>query len=222
MLRHRAERLAEAPQMPPADRQPHEFFLRADRELQRRGQVGEVPAALDGAVRRGHRRVDHDVRPARACQGATARRVVARDDRPHPFALQHQDHRQADRPAADHDRDRALADVAAADCVEPDRHRLGQRRDVGRQAIRDCQHQRLLDQQLLGVGAGRVGRQADRVDPFRRSQQRQRDHVRAGRRPAPALGPVLDDLAAELVTEHDRLIGAAEAVIAGPRGQLGP
>ena len=55
----------------------------------------------------------------------------------------------------------------------------------GREPVRHGHHQGLLHEHLLGVGAGRVHGQADRVDPAAGAQQRERDDVGAGRnRPA--------------------------------------
>ena len=65
-------------------------------------------------------------------------------------------------------------------------------------------------------------RKPDRIDAFGPSQQRQRHDLRAGRSLASAVGAVIGDLAAELVTEHDRLLGPSEAVVADLRRELGP
>ena len=179
------------------------------------------PAAVYGrAPRRGRRR-----RPRRR-RCASARRPgeksLATTVRT-PFAFSIRITPEADRPAADHDRDLPLADLAAAHRVPGDGHRLGQRRDVGRQAVGHRQHQRLLDEQLLGVGAGRVrptGRPCRR-----RSSPRSSGSATTGvpvGTVALAARPVLGDLAAELVAEDDRLVRAAEAVVARPLGQVGP
>ena len=163
-----------------------ELLHRADRELDRRRdglQVAAVPGRLVGRVLA---RVDHDVGAARGRQRPPPGGEVARDDRAHALGLEHADHGQADRPAADHDRDVALLDLGAPDGVPADRHRLGQRAELGRQAVRDRQHQRLLDHDLLGVGAGRRGREADRVHLVAAPAQRQRHDRRAGGRPSPA------------------------------------
>ena len=50
----------------------------------------------------------------------------------------------------------ALPHVAAADRVPADRHRLGQRRHVGRQPVRHLERERLLDEERLRIGAGRL------------------------------------------------------------------
>ena len=104
----------------------------------------------------------------------------------------------------------------AADGVPADRHRLGERAELGREPVRHREHQRLLDHDLLGVGAGRRGGEADRVHLARAPCA-----AAAPRRARPsatffrASRPVVGDLAAELVAEHDPLIGAHEAVVAG-------
>ena len=51
--------------------------------------------------------------------------------------------------------------------------------------------------------------------------QRQGHHRRAGRQLAPASGPVIGDLAAELVPEDDLLVGAHEPVVAGLDHEIG-
>lgn len=61
---------------------------------------------------------------------------------------------------------------AAAHRVPGDRKRLGQGRDIGRQAIGDGHHERLLDDHLLDVGAWSVDRQPDRVDAVRAAKER--------------------------------------------------
>ena len=49
----------------------------------------------------------------------------------HPFQLQRRDHREADRPAADHQRHLVAAHVGFLDGVDADRERLGQRGMLG-------------------------------------------------------------------------------------------
>ena len=75
-----------------------------------------------------------------------------------------------------------LLDLAASNRVPCDRHRLGQRGDIGGEAVGHRHHQRLLDQQLLGVGARRVDGESEGVDPLASAQQRNRDHRRSRRR----------------------------------------
>ena len=208
--------------MPPPDREALELLLGVDRQIQRRGDVVEVAAPVHCGERGADGRVDHHIGAARGRQRAPARRVVARHDVAHALRLQQQDHRQADRPAADHDRDRPLADVRAAHGMPADRHRLGECGDVGVQAVGHGHHQRLLHEHLLGVGAGGIGRQADHVDTAGVTQERERDDPRAAGRRLATTGPVLGDLTAELVSEHDRLLGAREAVIPHAHGKLGP
>ena len=107
-----------------------------------------------------------------------------------------------------------LAHFAAPDGVPPDRHRLGQRGYFGRQPVWDGKCERLLDQGLLGVGARRRGREPDRVHLVAAPQQRQGNDRGAGPRGFACPGTVVDDLAAELVSEHDLLIRSHERVVA--------
>ena len=99
-----------------------------------------------------------------------------------PLRLEHADHRQADRPAADHDRHagpsspRRAGRRASATAIGSVSAAM-----LGRQPVGDRQRQRLLDQHLLGVGARRRRRQADRVHRRAAPQQRQRDDGRPGR-----------------------------------------
>ena len=95
-----------------------------------------------------------------------------------------------------------------------DGHRLGQRRDIRREAIRHRHHERFVHKQLLGVGAGGIHRETNHVHLLVALQQRQRHHMGSGRIGSPAARPVLGDLAAELVPEHDAAIGAHEVVVA--------
>jgi hypothetical protein len=128
--------------------------------------------------------------------------------------LEHADHRETDWPATDHDCDVTLAHLAAPDGVPPDGHRLGQRGYLGGQPVRDGQRQRLLDEELLGVGARRHRRQPDSMHLFAAPQQRHGDDRCAGPRGLAGAGTVIDDLAAELVSEHDVLIRSHEGVVA--------
>ena len=204
VLGRRAERLAEPPGMPPAEREALQLLARGDGKLERGGNVGKLPAPLHGSERGVVRRVKDDVRAAGAGQRAARGRVVAGNDRAHTLGLQQKDDRQPDRPAADDDRHGALAHLAAAHGMPGHGHR--QCRDVGPQAVGHWHHQRLLHEHLLGVGTGRVHRQADGVDALTAAQERQRDDARARRRALAAAGAVLGDLAAELVAEHDLLL----------------
>ena len=54
------------------------------------------------------------------------------------------------------------------------------------------------------------------------ADERQGDDRRPGRHVALAARPVLGDRAGELVAEDDRLVRAAEAVVARARGEVGP
>ena len=102
-------------------------------------------------------------------------------------------------------------------------HRLGERRDVRRQAVGHRHHHRLLDDHLLGVGARSVRRQTDRVDAVRRRARA------AQRRPASpsaacrhSLGPYSATLPENSCPKTIGLVGAPEAVIAGALGHLRP
>ncbi len=141
-----------------------------------------------------------------------------------PCALSMRIDAEADRPAADHDRDLALADLAAVDRVEGDGHRLGHRRDVGVEPVRDRQRQRLLDEQLLRVAAWRVDGEAGGVDTgaVLGAQQREGDDGRALGNAAAGLRAALGDRPAELVAHDDGLVRAAEAVVAGLGRHVGP
>ena len=126
-----------------------------------------------------------------------------------------QDDGQADRPAADDDGDLSLLDLAALNGVPADGHRLGQRGLVGWQPVRDGQRERLLDEQLFGIGAGGRGREPDGVDVLATPDQRDGDDGRAGAQRLAGAGPVVEDFAAELVAEHHRLGRAHEVGVAG-------
>ena len=100
--------LGEAPDVPPADRQLAELLARArPRARARRACSSSWPLASPtyGDSARG---VDDDVGAARRGERAAAGREVARHHLPHAARLEHQDHAEADRPAADDDRDLAL------------------------------------------------------------------------------------------------------------------
>ena len=85
---------------------------------------------------------------------------------------------------------------------------------VGRQAVGHGEGKRLLDQHLLGVGAGRESRESDRVHLLAATDQRHRDDGGSLVRRLAAPGPVLGDASGELVAEGDRLIRAHEVVVA--------
>lgn len=193
----------------PRQRQPPQLLHPPERHLERVGGAGQVAALVEALIRGVDRGVDDDVGAAAPRQVPPRRREVGGDDAAHPARLQHADHRQPDRPAADHDRDRALADLAAADRVPADRHRLGQRRQLRPQPVRHREGKRLLDHDLLGVGAGGVGGEAGEVDiAVVAAHERDRANRRPGLDPLPRLRPVVDDDAAELVAEDDLLVRA--------------
>jgi hypothetical protein len=72
---------------------------------------------------------------------------------PDPGRLQHQDHREPDRAAPDHDRGVLGADLAASYGVQRHGHRLGQRSAVGVQPVRHPHRHRRGDEHVLGVPA---------------------------------------------------------------------
>ncbi len=125
------------------------------------------------------------------------------------MGLEHEDDGQADRAAADDDGDVFLADLGAADSVPADGHRLGERGLVDWQSVRDGQRERLFDDELFGVGAGGFRREADRLDLLTATDQREGDDGRPGARRLAGAGPVIEDFAAELVAEDDRLVSSA-------------
>jgi len=126
---------------------------------------------------------------------------VAGDDGAHAPGFEHADHRQADRSAADHDRDLSRADLAVTDGVQPNGHRLGERGDVGAEPVRDGEGPGFLDEDLFGVGAGCGGQEPGGVEGGAAAQQREGHDGRAGRQRAPRLLAVLEDLAAELMAD---------------------
>ena len=128
-----AERVDRAPHVVPGDRQAPELLRGRDRELDRVRQRLQV-TAIAGRVRRLLRGVDHDVGAAPRSELAPRGGEVAGHDRADTAGLEQADHGQADRAAADHDRHVALADLAAPHRVPADRHRLGQRAQIGRKS----------------------------------------------------------------------------------------
>ena len=83
-----------------------------------------------------------------------------------------------------------------------------------REPVRHRHHQRLLDEHVLGVGAGGRGREPDGVRLAGATDHRQGHHVPSGGDALTATRAVFRDLAAELVAEDDALIGAHEVPIA--------
>ena len=152
--RRRADRFGGAPERcHGTQRDAAQLLHRADRELEHRGRVGRGGRGL-GRVAKGEsvRGVDDDVGAASRWRARGDRRekslaITVRT----PLRLEHADHGEPDRPAADHDGDLALLDLAAPHGVPADGHRLGERRYVGRQAVRDGEGERLLDEHLLRV-----------------------------------------------------------------------
>ena len=216
-LRLRAELFGDPPDVMPGHRQRVCSLLhRADRELGGRPEsVSRWPrpaAASNGEPSAGS--TTTSAPQARASSRRPAEKSLATivaDAR----GLQHHDDGQADRPTADHDRDLVLLDLRPSHCVVADRQRLGEDAELRREAVRQRERQRLLDHDLLGVGARCRGREADRVHLVSRAGA-----AAAPRPPNPARasagsGPVAEHLAAELVAEDDPLIGAHEAVVAG-------
>lgn len=134
--------------------------------------------------------------------------------------LQHADHREADRPAADDDRDVALAHLAAADGVPADGHRLGERGNIGRQAVGYFEGQRLLDEKLLGVGARRGRGETGGVNVLAATQQWHRDDRRAGSWVLARSWAEIDYLAAEFVPHHNLLVRPHGVVVADFRRRV--
>ena len=117
--------------------------------------------------------------------------------------LQRSDHREPDRAAADHERHLAALHPRLLDRMHADRQRFGQRGVLRQQAVRHFQQQRFAEQHPLGIAADILVGIADALRPRRRQQRRQRTDARAGLEPLLRARPVIDDLAAELMAEHD-------------------
>jgi hypothetical protein len=159
-------------------------------------------------------RVHHDVGAALARECAAARGQVGGDHGLHPGGLEHQDHRQPDRAAADHHGDLTRADLAAPYGVVGDRERLHQRGVVVADLVGHREREGLGDQHLLGVRPRRLGRETGELDTVGRAEHGQRHHPRAGRPPAPGLGPVRRHPPDELVPQHDPVLQPHEVGVA--------
>ncbi|MDT7730438.1 MAG: hypothetical protein QOK45_691 [Mycobacterium sp.] len=108
---------------------------RADREIEsvERGfEVAVTRCRLVGRVLGG---VDDDVGATLGGERAAAGREVAGDHCAHAVGLEHEDDCQADGPTADDDGDVFLADLGPLNGMPADRHRLGERGMLGRQAV---------------------------------------------------------------------------------------
>ena len=79
-----------------------------------------------------------------------------------------------------------------------------------------------MDQDLLGVRAGRSGRQPGQIDVSMAAKERKGHDPRTGWQAPTGPGAVVDDLAAELVAVDDRLGRVADPVIATPGRDVGP
>ena len=98
--------------------------------------------------------------------------------------------------------------------MDADRERFGQRGVFGRQPVRHFQQQRLAEQHALGIAADIVVGIADALRAFRGQQRRQRTYPGAGFQLALRARPVIEDLAAEFVAEHD-VAGEVHRLAAG-------
>ncbi|MGY2804582.1 hypothetical protein ACVIHF_001312 [Bradyrhizobium sp. USDA 4506] len=93
--------------------------------------------------------------------------------------------------------------LAIATRMHADRKRLGERGVLGRKPVRHFEQQRLAEQHLLGIAAEIIVGIADALRALRRQQRRQRAHFRPGLQLARRVRAVVEDLAAELMAEHD-------------------
>ena len=173
-------------------RRPRGFFLR-----RHRGMLG--PARI--GLRAGG--IDHHIRAELFGKRATGRRIIRRNDRTQALDLQRSDDRQPNRSAADHERHLAALHPRLLDRVHADRQRLGQRGMLRRQPVRHFQKQRFAEQHAFGITADIVVGIADALRPGRRQQRRQRADPRSRLELLLRARPVVDDLAAEFVAEHD-------------------
>nr|WP_233565614.1 hypothetical protein [Cellulomonas sp. PhB143] len=180
-----------------------------------------VPARGEGLPRRVDGGVEDDVGPAPPGEGAAARGVVGRDDRADAPGLEDGDHGEPDRPAAEDQRDVLLLHLPARDGVPRDRHRLGDGGGVRGEPVRHGQGERLLHDDLLGIAAGRVRRQADPVDLPPAPDHRDGDDGGAHRDRSGAPRADVRDGAVDLVAHDDGLLGAHVAVVAAVLEHLG-
>jgi hypothetical protein len=151
-------------------------------------------------------RFDALVRAERDGQLPPPQREVGGDDRADPAQPQGRDHREAHRPATNHQRLVARLQARLVHRVEADGHRLGQRGLLGREPVRDLEQQRLGEPHVLGVAARLVVRVADGLAPLGALKHRYRAHARAGRETPRRPRAVVDDLRADLVA-HDDVAG---------------
>ncbi len=93
-------------------------------------------------------------------------------------------------------------EVGQADGVLAHGERLGQRGEVGVEPVGHRQQQHLLEHHVLGQRARVAVGVADLLDAGRPDDDRHGAHPGADRQGAGGVGPVLDDLGAELVAEH--------------------
>ena len=84
-----------------------------------------------------------------------------------------------------------------------DRHRLGQRRVLGRKPIGNRQQQAFRQAHVFGIAAGVVIRVADRLDAAAAQENRERANARTGFQRLLGAWSELDDLGAELMAHHD-------------------
>ena len=221
VLRLLAQRLARPPDLVPRHRQRPQLLHRADRQPDRgreRGQVavvsrppsrathapGSTTMSAPQAVASSRRPAEKSLATTVPTPCALSIAMTARPTGPQPITI-------ASSP---------FFDLRPADRVPADRERLGQHRQLGRQPVREREHQRLLDHHPLGVAARRRRREADRVHLVAPPGERHRHHRRPGRDLLPGAGPVAGDLADELVPEHHLLTGSHEAVVADRRQRV--
>jgi hypothetical protein len=158
--------------LPRQERDAAQSVHRAYGQAERGGRGLEV-AAVTGRAERGFMfRVDDEVCATPAGEIAAPRGEVAGHDRLHATGLEHRDDGEPDRSATDHDGDIALLDLAAPDGVQPDSHRLGERRELGGQARGHGHGERLLDHHLLRVSTRCVHGEPDRVHVLATPDQR--------------------------------------------------
>lgn len=98
--------------------------------------------------------------------------------------------------------------------MHADRKRLGERGMLGGEPVRHFKQQRLAEQHLLGIAADILVGIPDALRSPWREQRRHGAHFRPGLQLARGVGPVIQDLTAELVAEHD-VAGEVHRLAAG-------
>jgi len=118
------------------------------------------------------------------------------------FQFQRRDYSQSHRATADHQRHFVAAYIGLGDRVDADRQWFGQCRMLRRKSVGHLQQQRLAEQHALGVAADIVVGIADALRSIRHQQGGKRADPCTGFQLALGPRPVIDDLAAEFMTEH--------------------